>query len=101
MILNCSQLKELELASCKIKDEILNLISEKCSSLQCIRLDSCTEVSDIGVLQIVSKLNLKEFYLRQCKITDDSVVGIANNCSNLRAIRLDGCARVTYRSITQ
>ncbi|KAL8168282.1 hypothetical protein V2J09_009781 [Rumex salicifolius] len=95
-------LKELDISrtrwGCQITDSGLNKISmAKCiPNLTSVSLWGMTGITDIGVIQLVSRTDsLRHLNIGGTFITDESLFAIANNCSNLKSIVLWSCRHVT------
>lgn len=91
-------LYELTLQAYHVTDAALSFFSAKQSYTLCIlRLQSCWEVTNHGIVNIVHSLpNLTVLSLSGCsKITDDGVELIAENLRKLRSLDLSWCPRIT------
>ncbi|XP_053385517.1 F-box/LRR-repeat protein 16-like [Mercenaria mercenaria] len=91
-------LYEFNLQAYHVTDAALAFFSAKQSYTLCIlRLQSCWEITNHGVVNIVHSLpNLTILSLSGCsKITDDGVELIAENLRKLRVLDLSWCPRVT------
>ena len=91
-------LYELNLQAYHVTDAALSFFSAKQSYTLCIlRLQSCWEVTNHGIVNIVHSLpNLSVLSLSGCsKITDDGVELIAENLRKLRSLDLSWCPRIT------
>ncbi|XP_038902841.1 F-box protein At5g67140 isoform X3 [Benincasa hispida] len=83
---------------CQITDHGLQEISlAKCiPNLKSISLWGMVEITDTGVVQLISRANsLQNLNIGGTYITDISVLAIANNCPNLKTIVLWCCRHVT------
>lgn len=95
-------LYELNIQAYHVTDAALAFFSTKQSySLSVLRLQSCWEVTNHGIVNIVHSLpNLTVLSLSGCsKITDDGVELIAENLRKLRCFDLSWCPRVTDASL--
>ena len=91
-------LYELNLQAYHVTDAALSFFSSKQSYTLCVlRLNSCWEITNHGVVNIVHSLpNLTVLSLSGCsKITDDGVELIAENLRKLRSLDLSWCPRIT------
>ncbi|XP_044735808.1 F-box/LRR-repeat protein 16 [Chrysoperla carnea] len=91
-------LYEFSLQAYHVTDAALGYFSPKQSnSLSILRLQSCWELTNHGVVNIVHSLpNLTVLSLSGCsKLTDDGVELIAENLQKLRSLDLSWCPRVT------
>lgn len=91
-------LYEFSLQAYHVTDSALSYFSPKQShSLSILRLNSCWELTNHGVVNIVHSLpHLTVLSLSGCsKITDDGVELIAENLQKLRALDLSWCPRIT------
>lgn len=91
-------LREFNLQAYHVTDSALSYFSSKQSySLSVLRLSSCWEVTNHGVVNVVHSLpNLTELSLSGCsKVTDDGVELIAENLRKLKVLDLSWCPRIT------
>ncbi|KAH1004138.1 hypothetical protein HUJ04_003937 [Dendroctonus ponderosae] len=91
-------LYEFQLQAYHVTDQALGYFSPKQgSSLGVLRLHSCWEITNHGVVNIVHSLpNLTVLSLSGCsKLTDDGVELIAENLQKLRSLDLSWCPRIT------
>ncbi|KAF7995416.1 hypothetical protein HCN44_006523 [Aphidius gifuensis] len=91
-------LYEFSLQAYHVTDAALGYFSAKqSSSLSILRLQSCWELTNHGIVNIVHSLpNLTVLSLSGCsKITDDGVELIAENLPRLRCLDLSWCSRIT------
>ncbi|XP_063236110.1 F-box/LRR-repeat protein 16 [Bacillus rossius redtenbacheri] len=91
-------LYEFSLQAYHVTDAALGYFSPKqSSSLSILRLQSCWELTNHGVVNIVHALpNLTVLSLSGCsKITDDGVELIAENLQKLRSLDVSWCPRIT------
>ncbi|XP_074096456.1 F-box/LRR-repeat protein 16 isoform X2 [Cotesia typhae] len=91
-------LYEFSLQAYHVTDAALGYFSAKqSSSLSILRLQSCWELTNHGVVNIVHSLpNLTVLSLSGCsKVTDDGVELIAENLPRLRCLDLSWCSRIT------
>lgn len=91
-------LYEFSLQAYHVSDAALGYFSPKQSnSLSILRLHSCWELTNHGVVNIVHSLpNLTVLSLSGCsKITDEGVELIAENLHKLRSLDLSWCPRIT------
>ncbi|CAG9860569.1 unnamed protein product [Phyllotreta striolata] len=91
-------LYEFSLQAYHVTDAALGYFSPKQSnSLNVLRLHSCWEITNHGIVNIVHSLpNLTVLSLSGCsKITDDGVELIAENLQKLRSLDLSWCPRIT------
>ncbi|KAH8418717.1 hypothetical protein KR222_002802 [Zaprionus bogoriensis] len=85
-----------------VTDAALGYFSPKQShSLSILRLQSCWELTNHGIVNIVHSLpHLTVLSLSGCsKLTDDGVELIAENLQKLRALDLSWCPRITDASL--
>uniref|UniRef100_A0A8D9B890 F-box/LRR-repeat protein 16 n=1 Tax=Cacopsylla melanoneura TaxID=428564 RepID=A0A8D9B890_9HEMI len=95
-------LYEFTLQAYHVTDAALGFFSPKQShTLTILRLNSCWEVTNHGIVNIVHSLpNLTVLSLSGCsKITDDGVELIAENLQSLRCLDLSWCPRITDASL--
>ncbi|BFZ17971.1 hypothetical protein BsWGS_21010 [Bradybaena similaris] len=95
-------LHELNLQAYHITDNGLALFDSKLnSSLRILRLKSCWEITNHGVVNIIHGLpNVTVLSLSGCsKITDDGVEIIAENMTKLKCLDISWCSRVTDASL--
>ncbi|XP_034238004.1 F-box/LRR-repeat protein 16 [Thrips palmi] len=91
-------LYEFSLQAYHVTDAALGFFSNKqAESLTVLRLQSCWELTNHGVINIVHSLpNLTVLSLSGCsKVTDEGVEVIAENLHLLRCLDLSWCPRVT------
>lgn len=91
-------LYEFSLQAYHVTDAALGYFSAKQSSaLSILKLQSCWELTNHGVVNIVHSLpNLTVLSLSGCsKVTDDGVELIAENLPRLRSLDLSWCSRIT------
>lgn len=95
-------LHELNLQAYHVTDNGLALFDSKLnSSLRVLRLKSCWEITNHGVVNIIHALpNITVLSLSGCsKITDDGIEIIAENMKKLKSLDISWCARVTDASL--
>ena len=95
-------LYELSLQAYHVTDAALALFSPKQSyTLSVLRLTSCWEVTNNGLVNIVNALpNLTVLGLSGCsKISDDGVELLAENLRRLRVLDLSWCPRISDASL--
>ncbi|XP_059167065.1 F-box/LRR-repeat protein 16-like [Physella acuta] len=95
-------LHELNLQAYHVTDNGLALFDSKLNaSLRILRLKSCWEITNHGVVNIIHALpNLTVLSLSGCtKVTDDGVEIIAENMKKLKSLDLSWCSRVTDASL--
>nr|KAG5687383.1 hypothetical protein BaRGS_019887 [Batillaria attramentaria] len=95
-------LYELSLQAYHVTDAALALFSPKQSySLSVLRLTSCWEVTNNGLVNIVNALpNLTVLGLSGCsKVSDDGVELLAENLRRLRVLDLSWCPRISDASL--
>ena len=95
-------LRELNLQAYHVTDTALALFSAKqACTLRVLRLHSCWELTNHGVLNVVRSLpSLAVLSLSGCsKITDDGVEVIAENLRQLQSLDLSWCSRITDASL--
>ncbi|CAG5128894.1 unnamed protein product, partial [Candidula unifasciata] len=95
-------LHELNLQAYHVTDNGLALFDSKLnSSLRILRLKSCWEITNHGVVNIIHALpNITVLSLSGCsKITDDGVEIIAENMKKLKSLDISWCSRVTDASL--
>lgn len=91
-------LRELNLQAYHVTDSAMSLFGARQSStLVVLRLRSCWEITDRGVLNVTRSLpNLTVLSLSGCgKVTDDAVGILTSNLRRLRSLDLSWCLRVT------
>eukprot|EP00095_Tigriopus_kingsejongensis_P005870 maker-scaffold38_size502422-snap-gene-2.17 protein:Tk05870 transcript:maker-scaffold38_size502422-snap-gene-2.17-mRNA-1 annotation:"f-box lrr-repeat protein 16" len=91
-------LYEFNLQAYHVTDSALSYFSPKqTGTLNVLRLHSCWEITNHGVVNIVHTLpNLTVLSLSGCsKITDDGIELIAENLRKLRSLDVSWCPRVT------
>ncbi|KAL4148463.1 hypothetical protein QTP88_002700 [Uroleucon formosanum] len=91
-------LNEFTLQAYHVTDAALGFFSSRQSnSLSALRLQSCWELTNHGIVNIVHSLpNLTVLSLSGCsKITDDGIELIAENLPKLQILDLSWCPRVT------
>ena len=91
-------LGQLNLQAYHVTDSALTFFSARQScGLSVLRLQSCWEVTNHGIVNIVRSLpNLTVLSLSGCsKITDDGVELVAENLPKLRSLDLSWCPRIT------
>ncbi|XP_053971977.1 F-box/LRR-repeat protein 16 isoform X2 [Hylaeus volcanicus] len=91
-------LYEFSLQAYHVTDAALTYFNPRQSSaLSILRLQSCWELTNHGVLNIVHSLpNLTVLSLSGCtKVTDDGVELIAENLPRLRSLDLSWCSRIS------
>eukprot|EP01091_Cochliopodium_minus_P010304 TRINITY_DN2695_c0_g1_i1.p1 TRINITY_DN2695_c0_g1~~TRINITY_DN2695_c0_g1_i1.p1 ORF type:complete len:1486 (+),score=324.52 TRINITY_DN2695_c0_g1_i1:248-4459(+) len=116
MVVNGKSLDKLDLDRQNLTDKVLYLMSENCTKLRSLSINSCFNISDIGMKQLLSScsqfenLNLKRLTLSEqtfqmisekCKflqhleitlstITNKSLSSILMNCNYLRTLIVTG-----------
>lgn len=97
--------KELDLNECEISDEGLRGISQLCTALRKLDLNSAKQnrktVTNRGVQSIAQKCRmLQVLYLRRCQnVGDEAIVQVALNCRGLKCLNVGGCIRVSDDSL--
>ncbi|XP_004632237.1 protein AMN1 homolog [Octodon degus] len=99
---NCRLLKIIDLGGClSITDVSLCALGEHCSLLKCVDF-SATQVSDSGVVALVSgpcAKKLEEIHMGHCvHLTDDAVEAIVTCCPQIRILLFHECPLITDRS---
>ncbi|GFO38110.1 F-box/lrr-repeat protein 16 [Plakobranchus ocellatus] len=95
-------LHELNLQAYHVTDNGLALFDSKLnSSIRILRLTSCWEVTNHGVVNIIHSLpNVTVLSLSGCsKVTDDGIEIIAENMKRLKSLDISWCSRVTDASL--
>ncbi|XP_005098065.1 F-box/LRR-repeat protein 16 [Aplysia californica] len=95
-------LYELNLQAYHVTDNGLALFDSKLnSSLRILRLKSCWEITNHGIVNIIHSLpNITYLSLSGCsKITDDGIEIIAENMKKLKSLDISWCSRVTDASL--
>lgn len=95
-------LQELNLQAYHVTDNGLALFDSKLnSSLRVLRLKSCWEITNHGVVNIIHSLpNVTVLSLAGCsKVTDDGIEIIAENMKKLHSLDISWCSRVTDASL--
>ncbi|XP_030523467.2 F-box protein SKIP1-like [Rhodamnia argentea] len=70
-------------------DRALNLVAERCPSLQVLSIKSCPKVTDESMARIASHCtNLRELDISYCdEVSHESLVLIGRNCPNLKVLK--------------
>ena len=95
-------LHELNLQAYHVTDNGLALFDSKLnSSIRILRLTSCWEVTNHGVVNIIHSLpNVTVLSLSGCsKVTDDGMEIIAENMKRLKSLDISWCSRITDASL--
>lgn len=95
-------LHELTLQAYHVTDNGLALFDSKLNtSLRILRLRSCWEITNHGVVNIIHALpNVTVLSLSGCsKVTDDGIEVIAENMKKLTSLDISWCSRVTDASL--
>lgn len=98
LVTNACCLRELNLWGCRITNGALHKISLApcCPSLLSVSLWGVADVTDEGVVQLVSRAkSLQHLNAGGTRITDVSVKAMATHCPQLRVLNLWGCRHVT------
>ncbi|XP_021021159.1 protein AMN1 homolog [Mus caroli] len=102
LALNCQLLKIIDLGGCLgITDVSLHALGKNCPFLQCVDI-STTQVSDNGVVALVSgpcAKQLEEINMRYCiNLTDKAVEAALTACPQICILLFHGCPLITDRS---
>uniref|UniRef100_A0A8C9LTW3 Protein AMN1 homolog n=1 Tax=Piliocolobus tephrosceles TaxID=591936 RepID=A0A8C9LTW3_9PRIM len=102
LALNCQLLKIIDLGGClSITDVSLHALGKNCPFLQCVDF-SATQVSDSGVIALVSgpcAKKLEEIHMGHCvNLTDGAVEAILTYCPQIRILLFHGCPLITDHS---
>ncbi|KAM4837700.1 protein AMN1 homolog isoform X2 [Urocitellus parryii] len=99
LALNCRLLKIIDLGGClSITDVSLHALGKNCPFLQSIDF-SATQVSDNGVVALVSGLcakKLEEIHMAGCvNLTDEAVKAVLTYCPQIQILLFHGCPLIT------
>ncbi|XP_047406447.1 protein AMN1 homolog isoform X1 [Sciurus carolinensis] len=99
LALNCRLLKIIDLGGClSITDVSLHALGKNCPFLQSIDF-SATQVSDNGVVALVSGLcakKLEEIHMADCvNLTDEAVKAVLTYCPQIHILLFHGCPLIT------
>ncbi|XP_065380063.1 protein AMN1 homolog isoform X3 [Macaca fascicularis] len=99
LALNCQLLKIIDLGGClSITDVSLHALGKNCPFLQCVDF-SATQVSDSGVIALVSgpcAKKLEEIHMGHCvNLTDGAVEAVLTYCPQIRILLFHGCPLIT------
>ncbi|XP_008071494.1 protein AMN1 homolog [Carlito syrichta] len=102
LALNCRLLKIIDLGGClNITDVSLHALGKNCPLLQCVDF-SATQVSDSGVVALVSgpcAKKLEEIHMGHCvNLTDGAVEAVLTYCPQIRILLFHGCPLITDHS---
>nr|XP_015006880.2 protein AMN1 homolog isoform X1 [Macaca mulatta] len=102
LALNCQLLKIIDLGGClSITDVSLHALGKNCPFLQCVDF-SATQVSDSGVIALVSgpcAKKLEEIHMGHCvNLTDGAVEAVLTYCPQIRILLFHGCPLITDHS---
>ncbi|KAM5299207.1 protein AMN1 homolog [Ctenodactylus gundi] len=102
LALNCRLLKVIDLGGClSITDASLHALGENCSLLQSVDF-SATQVSDSGVVALVSgscAKKLEEIHMGHCThVTDKAVEAVLTYCPQIRILLFHECPLITDHS---
>uniref|UniRef100_A0A8C6RDE2 Protein AMN1 homolog n=1 Tax=Nannospalax galili TaxID=1026970 RepID=A0A8C6RDE2_NANGA len=102
LALNCRLLKIIDLGGClSITDVSLHALGKNCPFLQCVDF-SATQVSDNGVVGLVSgpcAKKLEEINMGYCgNLTDDAIEAVLTACPQISILLFHGCPLITDRS---
>ncbi|KAL6092547.1 hypothetical protein STEG23_030500 [Scotinomys teguina] len=99
LALNCQLLKIIDLGGClSITDMSLHALGKNCQFLQCVNF-STTQVSDSGVVALVSgpcAKQLEEINMGDCiNLTDKAVEAVLTACPQICILLFHGCPLIT------
>lgn len=102
LALNCRLLKIIDLGGClSITDVSLHALGKNCPFLQCVDF-SATQVSDSGVVALVSgpcAKKLEEVHMGYCvNLTDEAVEAVLTACPQICIFLFHGCPLITDHS---
>ncbi|XP_059112410.1 protein AMN1 homolog isoform X1 [Peromyscus eremicus] len=102
LALNCQLLKIIDLGGClSITDMSLHALGKNCQFLQCVDF-STTQVSDSGVIALVSgpcAKQLEEINMGYCiNLTDKAVEAVLTACPQICILLFHGCPLITDHS---
>ncbi|KAL1546207.1 F-box/LRR-repeat protein 3-like [Salvia divinorum] len=85
-------LKVLRIDGARVRDSMLNIISNNCKCLTEVGLGKC-RVTDTGIWHLVSGcVNLQVLDLTCCSdLTDSAILAIARSCRDLSCLKLECC----------
>lgn len=94
---NCPYLRVLKVANAKnITDEGLALLAKGCERIEILDLSWCLQVTDWSVVKIARTMpRLLDIGLSETKVTDIGVLELVTKCPKLHALHLARCADVT------
>ncbi|GLT97117.1 hypothetical protein SLE2022_147000 [Rubroshorea leprosula] len=71
-------------------DDILAYIAERSSRLRCLRLVSCSDISDEGLREAISKLSLlEELEISYCYFSPASLAVVGSCCPHLKSFKFN------------
>ncbi|OUZ99396.1 F-box domain [Macleaya cordata] len=86
---SCGQLVEFSVEHFGT-DELLQYIADKSGSLRCLRLVSCYQVSDDGLIKMANKLPmLEELEICHCSFSEEMLEAVGHACPQLKLFRLN------------
>ncbi|OVA00181.1 F-box domain [Macleaya cordata] len=86
---SCGQLVEFSVEEFAT-DGLLQYITDRCSSLRCLRLESCYEISPTGLIEMAKKLPLlEELELYHCSFSAKVLEVVGQLCPQLKSFRLN------------
>ncbi|KAH7572594.1 hypothetical protein JRO89_XS04G0279000 [Xanthoceras sorbifolium] len=97
----CPNLQLLDVSCCKIiTKEGIGEILKSCGEIQCLRIESGTQIKSLGIKHFEVK-KLEVLQVRASGIDDDALIMIANTCPRLLYLDLDLCINVTTRGVKE
>ena len=101
VISSCRNIRSLQFGFYdRVSDTLLFLTGHHCHDLIQINLGHCSEITDIGVMYLISECpKLIRVDLSYTKITDDSIIQLTTCCHKLRSLNLEGCIDLTPKSM--
>ncbi|KAL5838753.1 hypothetical protein ACOSQ3_015922 [Xanthoceras sorbifolium] len=97
----CPNLQLLDVSCCKIiTKEGIGEILKSCGEIQCLRIESGTQIKSLGIKHFEVK-KLEVLQVRASGIDDDALIMIANTCPRLLYLDLDLCTNVTTRGVKE
>lgn len=71
-------------------DDLLNYIAERCPHIRSLRLVSCYCISDLGLIEAVSKFPLlEELDISFCSLSKETLEAVGSCCPHLKSLKLN------------
>ncbi|ORY83084.1 hypothetical protein BCR37DRAFT_379038 [Protomyces lactucae-debilis] len=99
LVQHCPRLTHVDFEDCSIGDGALQALASSCRKLRHLQLSHCSNITDIGVLQLIDNLPaLQHLDLDNTKITNRVLSGVAAKTTSMR-ISLYDCPNISWTGV--